>query len=168
MRKRWAARRWSITWIGAKICGEWVWRNFGAKQRLIFFQSERIRKILSKKSQKIKKKKAKKFYPKNFKKGQKSEKKFSTSFFSKKKNPIKKFQAELNSKFNTYEEGVKWRMMGVNHVRHSVRAKKRLGKTRLLQLQLPDQFDARTQWPWVFFCSFGVKKERLEKFPLAK
>ena len=57
------------------------------------------------------------------------------------------FQAELSPKFESYSEALKWRLMGVNHVRHSVKAKKKLGKTRLLSLDLPDQFDARTQWP---------------------
>jgi hypothetical protein len=40
--------------------------------------------------------------------------------------------------------------MGVNHVRHSVKAKKKLAKSRLLNIDLPDQFDSRTKWPSVF------------------
>uniref|UniRef100_A0A914H0F1 Peptidase C1A papain C-terminal domain-containing protein n=1 Tax=Globodera rostochiensis TaxID=31243 RepID=A0A914H0F1_GLORO len=60
------------------------------------------------------------------------------------------WRAELSPKFESYDESVKWRMMGVNNVRHSIKAKKMLGKTRFLDLNLPDSFDARQQWP---FCS---------------
>lgn len=59
----------------------------------------------------------------------------------------KLWKAELNPKFESYENSVKWRLMGVNHVRHSVKAKKKLAKSRLLNIDLPDQFDSRTKWP---------------------
>jgi len=42
---------------------------------------------------------------------------------------------------------VKWRIMGVNHVSNSVKARKKLAKTRFLNIQLPTKFDARTNWP---------------------
>ncbi|KAI1717028.1 papain family cysteine protease domain-containing protein [Ditylenchus destructor] len=55
--------------------------------------------------------------------------------------------AELNPKFNNLEENVKWGLMGVNHVRNSVKARKTLGKSRYLDIDLPKNFDARQQWP---------------------
>ncbi|KAL3104089.1 hypothetical protein niasHS_002116 [Heterodera schachtii] len=56
------------------------------------------------------------------------------------------WRAELSPKFQSYDEAIKWRMMGVNHVRHSTKAKKVLGKTRFLDLDLPESFDARQRW----------------------
>jgi len=55
--------------------------------------------------------------------------------------------ARLNTKFSDYNEGVKWKLMGVNHVRHSISALKKLGKSRFLDIDLPASFDAREQWP---------------------
>lgn len=54
--------------------------------------------------------------------------------------------ARLNPKFSRLDENVKWGLMGVNHIHNSVAAKKKLGKSRFLDIRLPTNFDARQQW----------------------
>lgn len=56
------------------------------------------------------------------------------------------FQAVRNEKFERFSDKVKWGMMGVNHVRLSVEAKKNLSPTRLLSVRVPEAFDSREQW----------------------
>lgn len=53
----------------------------------------------------------------------------------------------MSPKFSSYDEDVKWRLMGVNNVHNSVKARKHLAKSRFLDIELPTQFDARTNWP---------------------
>jgi cathepsin B len=55
--------------------------------------------------------------------------------------------AQLNRKFENYDANVKWRLMGVNHVHNSVKARKHLAKSRFMDIELPKNFDARTNWP---------------------
>ncbi|KAH7727849.1 Protein CPR-6 a [Aphelenchoides avenae] len=55
--------------------------------------------------------------------------------------------ARLSPKFSTYDEDVKWRLMGVNNVHNSVKARKHLAKSRFLDIDLPKSFDSRTNWP---------------------
>jgi cathepsin B len=55
--------------------------------------------------------------------------------------------ARLNAKFNAMDDDVKRGMMGVKHVGNSAKAMQKLGKTRFLDIQLPQNFDARQNWP---------------------
>jgi len=55
--------------------------------------------------------------------------------------------ASMNRRLSSYDEDVKWGLMGVNHVRHSINALKKLGKSRFLDIELPTNFDSREQWP---------------------
>ncbi|MQL10580.1 hypothetical protein EI010_25560, partial [Escherichia coli] len=41
----------------------------------------------------------------------------------------------------------KWGLMGVNHVRLSVKGKQHLSKTKDLDLDIPESFDSRDNWP---------------------
>jgi cathepsin B len=56
------------------------------------------------------------------------------------------WNARVNPKFQNFDDEVKWGMLGVNHVKNSVKAKKHLSKTRLLDVQIPTHFDSREQW----------------------
>lgn len=55
--------------------------------------------------------------------------------------------AKLNEKFANYDDGVKWKLMGLNHIENSIEARKTLGKSRYLAIDLPTNFDAREHWP---------------------
>jgi len=55
--------------------------------------------------------------------------------------------AKLSPKFSTYDDEIKWKTMGVNNVHNSIQARKTLGKSRYLDIELPKNFDAREQWP---------------------
>ena len=55
--------------------------------------------------------------------------------------------AKLNSRFESYDDGVKYGLMGVNNVANSIKAKKHQSKTRFLDMEIPKNFDARTNWP---------------------
>ncbi|KAK0405193.1 hypothetical protein QR680_017846 [Steinernema hermaphroditum] len=57
------------------------------------------------------------------------------------------WKAKLNPKLNEYDEGAKWGLMGVNNVRHSIKAKKHLSSTKDLVMDLPTHFDSREEWP---------------------
>lgn len=57
------------------------------------------------------------------------------------------WKAKLNSKFSSYSDEVKYGLMGVNHVRNSVKSRQKMAKSRFLSLSLPTNFDAREQWP---------------------
>ncbi len=50
-------------------------------------------------------------------------------------------------KFSQLNENVKWGMMGVNDISLSIEAKKHLSDTRFLDLEIPESFDSREQWP---------------------
>lgn len=55
--------------------------------------------------------------------------------------------AKLNERLDSYSEGVKWGLMGVNNVHNSIKAMKHQSKTRLLDMDIPKNFDSRTNWP---------------------
>uniref|UniRef100_A0AC34FJQ5 Peptidase C1A papain C-terminal domain-containing protein n=1 Tax=Panagrolaimus sp. ES5 TaxID=591445 RepID=A0AC34FJQ5_9BILA len=55
--------------------------------------------------------------------------------------------ARLNEKFNSYSDRVKWGLMGVNNVHNSIKAKKHQSSTRLLDMEIPKNFDSRENWP---------------------
>uniref|UniRef100_A0A914YLX5 Peptidase C1A papain C-terminal domain-containing protein n=1 Tax=Panagrolaimus superbus TaxID=310955 RepID=A0A914YLX5_9BILA len=55
--------------------------------------------------------------------------------------------ARLNEKFNSYSDRVKWGLMGVNNVFNSIKAKKHQSSTRLLDMEIPKNFDSRENWP---------------------
>uniref|UniRef100_A0A915ERJ4 Peptidase C1A papain C-terminal domain-containing protein n=1 Tax=Ditylenchus dipsaci TaxID=166011 RepID=A0A915ERJ4_9BILA len=55
--------------------------------------------------------------------------------------------AKLSEKFSSYDESVKWKIMGVNNVKNSIEARKTLAKSRYLDIELPTNFDSREHWP---------------------
>uniref|UniRef100_A0A7E4UZY2 Pept_C1 domain-containing protein n=1 Tax=Panagrellus redivivus TaxID=6233 RepID=A0A7E4UZY2_PANRE len=55
--------------------------------------------------------------------------------------------ARLSDKFESYSEGAKWGLMGVNNVANSIKARKHESATRFLDINLPKNFDSRTNWP---------------------
>lgn len=55
--------------------------------------------------------------------------------------------AKLSQKFESYSEGAKWGLMGVNNVRNSIKALKHQSSTKYLDMDIPTNFDARQQWP---------------------
>jgi len=57
------------------------------------------------------------------------------------------WRAKVNSKLSDYDEGAKWGLMGVNNVRHSIKAKKQLSATKDLVMDIPTHFDSREEWP---------------------
>ncbi|CAD5229187.1 unnamed protein product [Bursaphelenchus okinawaensis] len=57
------------------------------------------------------------------------------------------WKAKLHPKLESYDEGVRYGLMGVNHVKNSVKAKKNLAESRFMDMEIPKQFDARTNWP---------------------
>jgi len=54
--------------------------------------------------------------------------------------------ATEDNKFAQYTDEEKRKLMGVNHVQNSVHSRRNLGNTRHLNVELPDNFDAREQW----------------------
>lgn len=56
------------------------------------------------------------------------------------------WKAKLNTKFSTYSDKVKYGLLGVEHVRNSVTARKKLAKSRNVFMNLPESFDARDKW----------------------
>jgi len=57
------------------------------------------------------------------------------------------WKSELNTKFASLGKNVITGMMGVKYVGHSIQAKKMLGKSRHLEIDLPKAFDSRENWP---------------------
>ena len=55
--------------------------------------------------------------------------------------------AKKQKRFEGKPERTKWGLMGVNHVRLSVEAKKHLAPSKDLDIDIPESFDAREQWP---------------------
>lgn len=55
-------------------------------------------------------------------------------------------QATEENKFSKYTEKEKKELMGVNHVQNSVHARRNPANSRHLNVELPDNFDAREQW----------------------
>lgn len=55
--------------------------------------------------------------------------------------------AKLNERLDSYSEGVKWGLMGVNNVHNSIKALKHQSKTRFLDMEIPKNFDSRQNWP---------------------
>jgi cathepsin B len=62
-------------------------------------------------------------------------------------NNQKLWKAKKNRRFAGYSEATKWGLMGVNHVRLSVKAQQHLSSTKDLDLDIPEAFDSRQQWP---------------------
>ncbi|XGW03333.1 hypothetical protein V3C99_014936 [Haemonchus contortus] len=57
------------------------------------------------------------------------------------------WRAKENRRFARYPDRTKWGLMGVNNVRLSVRAKQHLSTTKDLDIDIPESFDAREEWP---------------------
>uniref|UniRef100_A0A0N4W1U6 Pept_C1 domain-containing protein n=1 Tax=Haemonchus placei TaxID=6290 RepID=A0A0N4W1U6_HAEPC len=57
------------------------------------------------------------------------------------------WKAKENRRFARYPDRTKWGLMGVNNVRLSVRAKQHLSTTKDLDIDIPESFDAREEWP---------------------
>ncbi|KAE9551517.1 hypothetical protein FO519_005264 [Halicephalobus sp. NKZ332] len=55
--------------------------------------------------------------------------------------------ARLSPKFESYSEKAKWGLMGVNNVKNSIKAMKHQSQTKFLDMEIPDNFDSRQQWP---------------------
>lgn len=59
----------------------------------------------------------------------------------------KLWKAKRHHRFSRYSDRTKYGLMGVNHVKLSVKAKKYLSPTKDLDMYVPESFDSRTQWP---------------------
>ncbi|KAK6049632.1 hypothetical protein COOONC_12863, partial [Cooperia oncophora] len=57
------------------------------------------------------------------------------------------WKAKVNRRFAHYPDRTKWGLMGVNNVRLSVKAKQHLSATKDLDIDIPESFDSREQWP---------------------
>ena len=57
------------------------------------------------------------------------------------------WRAKLHKRFNKYSEKTKWGLMGVEHVRLPMSARKNLASTASLDIAIPENFDSRTNWP---------------------
>ncbi|VDM77462.1 unnamed protein product [Strongylus vulgaris] len=57
------------------------------------------------------------------------------------------WKAKKHHRFGSYPDRTKWGLMGVNHVRLSVEAKKHLSHTKDLDIDIPESFDSREAWP---------------------
>ncbi|CAD6189184.1 unnamed protein product [Caenorhabditis auriculariae] len=57
------------------------------------------------------------------------------------------WKAKKNRRFAKYTDRTKWGLMGVNHVRLSVKARKNLSPTKDLDIAIPETFDSRENWP---------------------
>ncbi|KAK6025605.1 papain family cysteine protease, partial [Ostertagia ostertagi] len=57
------------------------------------------------------------------------------------------WKAKENRRFARYPDRTKWGLMGVNHVRLSVMAKQHLSTTKDLDIDIPESFDSREEWP---------------------
>ncbi|KAJ1374494.1 peptidyl-prolyl cis-trans isomerase cpr6 [Parelaphostrongylus tenuis] len=57
------------------------------------------------------------------------------------------WKAKKHRRFAHYPDRTKWGLMGVNHVRLSVKAKQHLSSTKDLDIDIPETFDARQHWP---------------------
>ncbi|KHJ79552.1 hypothetical protein OESDEN_20798, partial [Oesophagostomum dentatum] len=57
------------------------------------------------------------------------------------------WKAKKHRRFHNYPDRTKWGLMGVNHIRLSVEAKKHLSHTKDLDIDIPETFDAREAWP---------------------
>ncbi|GMT31706.1 hypothetical protein PFISCL1PPCAC_23003, partial [Pristionchus fissidentatus] len=55
--------------------------------------------------------------------------------------------ARRHSRFDSYPAATKWGLMGVEHVRLPVSARKNLSPTRFLNADIPESFDSREEWP---------------------
>uniref|UniRef100_A0A0N4UYS5 Pept_C1 domain-containing protein n=1 Tax=Enterobius vermicularis TaxID=51028 RepID=A0A0N4UYS5_ENTVE len=58
------------------------------------------------------------------------------------------WRAKLNTKFDDYSDRVKYGLLGVDHVKLSVSARKNLSPTRFYNIYIPENFDARERWPY--------------------
>ncbi|CAP30146.2 Protein CBR-CPR-6 [Caenorhabditis briggsae] len=58
-----------------------------------------------------------------------------------------KKQKRFTSVYGETDDKAKWGLMGVNHVRLSVKGKQHLSKTKDLDLDIPESFDSRENWP---------------------
>lgn len=55
--------------------------------------------------------------------------------------------ARLQPRFKHMPKKSAWGLMGVNHVRLSVKAKQHLSSTKDLDIEIPEAFDSRDNWP---------------------